>query len=396
MCPVHVLFTIAGLHPEAGGPTRSVAALSSALARAGAKVEIVSLDYGDCCLPPEPVANGVRVTVVDCSSRWARRAQWTPRFAAVLLERCGAFGPELLHDTGLWLLTNHAAAKLTRRQNLPRVVSPRGMLSNWALRHKGWKKRLAWWLYQRRDLRSAAALHATSQAELDALRALGLRHPIALIPNGVELPPEADAAQARTGAGVRTALFLGRIHPVKGLLDLVEAWAEVRSRGWRVVLAGGDECGHRAEVEAAIRDRRVERDFDWLGPVTPQARWALYRQADLVVLPSRSENFGLVVAEALACGVPVITTTGTPWAELVTHRCGWWVEPSPRALAEALRDAMSRTDVERREMGGRGRELVQARYTWPAAAGQMLAVYQWLLGAGPRPPCVEVRPAGRG
>jgi glycosyltransferase involved in cell wall biosynthesis len=114
----------------------------------------------------------------------------------------------------------------------------------------------------------------------------------------------------------------------------------------------------------------------------------LYRSADLFVLPSHSENFGLVVAEALASGVPVITTRGTPWEELVAHRCGWWVEKTTDSLAEALRDAMSRTDEERREMGERGRQLIEQKYTWSSVAAQMKSVYEWVLGKAPKPECI--------
>jgi glycosyltransferase involved in cell wall biosynthesis len=389
---MRVLFTIAGLHPESGGPTRSVVELSAALADAGAEIEIVSLHYGGGCAPPEGLPEAVAVTFVDCDSAWQRRVRWSPRFADILEKRCRVFGAELLHDTGLWLLTNHAAAKISRASGLPRLVSPRGMLSAWALRHRGWKKRLAWWLYQRRDLCTARVLHATSRAEVEDFRRAGLRQPVALIRNGVEWPPDAEALPEKSPARFRTLLFLSRIHPIKGLLDLVEAWAALRPPGWRVVIAGGDEGGHQAQVQAAIRARALEKDFEWVGPVSSRARWALYRRADVFVLPSRSENFGLVVAEALACGVPVITTRETPWEELVAHRCGWWVEAHPQALAEALRDAVRRSDAERRQMGERGRDLVRSRYSWPAAAAEMLAVYRWLLGQGPRPACVEVLP----
>jgi glycosyltransferase involved in cell wall biosynthesis len=278
------------------------------------------------------------------------------------------------------------------------------MLTPWALRYRGWKKKLAWWLYQRRDLRSAKVLHATSPAEAESFRAVGLTQPVAVVPNGVETPGERWAGASVGGGSVkaaRTVLFLGRIHPIKGLMDLVKAWALIKqgkaeSRnqkaeiGWRVVIAGGDEGGHLEEVKAETRKQKVEGDFQFVGPVDGPAKWDLYRSADLFVLPSKSENFGIVVAEALACGVPVITTRGTPWEELETHHCGWWVELGVEPLARALREAIAVSDVERREMGRRGRELVEERYTWPAAAQKMVAVYRWMLGEGERPECVSV------
>jgi glycosyltransferase involved in cell wall biosynthesis len=197
-------------------------------------------------------------------------------------------------------------------------------------------------------------------------------------------------------------LFLGRIHPVKGLLDLVRAWADLRKVGgqrpavrnqlsdWRVVIAGGDENGHRREVEAAIHDHGLQDDFVFVGEVSGNRKWEIYRDADLFVLPSRTENFGMAIAEALASGLPVITTHGTPWQELGTHHCGWWVDPAPGPLASALREATSLTDAERQEMGQRGRRLVEEHYTWPAAAQKMISVYRWMLGQGERPECVCV------
>jgi glycosyltransferase involved in cell wall biosynthesis len=229
-----------------------------------------------------------------------------------------------------------------------------------------------------------------------------------VIPNGVTLPTEVQKSEAgsRKSAG-RTILFLSRIHPKKGLLDLVEAWTAViqnsefgiqNSDMWRVVVAGGDENGHLAEVKAEIAKlgarsreqgaKRFEESFQFIGEVADEAKWDLYRNADLFVLPTHSENFGIVIAEALACGMPVITTRGTPWEDLITHRCGWWVEIGAKPLAEALNEAMRLSDEERRAMGLRGRRLVEENYTWPAAAKKMMAVYRWMLESGLRPECV--------
>jgi glycosyltransferase involved in cell wall biosynthesis len=324
----------------------------------------------------------------------------------------------ILHDTGLWLPSNRAAAQVARlvaddvRSRSPSshrikfIISPRGMLTEWALKFRSLKKRIAWALYQHRDLKSAHVLHATSRAEAEGFRALGLAQPIAIIPNGVELPGAEVSASvnqcfsisntetpkhrstAPPPSVLRTAFFLGRIHPIKGLINLVEAWHAVQPKDWRVVIAGGNENGHRAELESAIRDRGLTQQFEFIGQVPNDDKWALYQKADLFVLPSKSENFGIAIAEALASGVPVITTRGTPWEELVSHRCGWWVDVGSEPLAHALREATALSDSHRREMGRRGRQLIESKYTWPAAAQQMLAVYQWLLGTADRPECV--------
>ena len=436
-----ILYTVADLQPESGGPTRSVSALAEAVdqclgaSAGGGAVEVVTLGYGGQSSAPMIPRDPVITSLVPCCGGLARKFKWSRAFLPALLAHCQPTTGLLLHDHGLWLPSNHAAARVARATGIPFIISPRGMLTAWALQFRGWKKKLAWHLYQRRDLQAASVLHATSRAEADGFRMLGLQQPIAIIPNGVTLPPAPRPSDERgiQGGGIprlpgsspvtdaptprptdspphrNTALFLGRIHPVKGLLDLVGAWAALRKSGgpgatggsqspvvrdqlsaWRLVIAGGDENGHRREVEAAIRERGLENEFVFVGEVSAAQKWEIYQDADLFVLPSRTENFGMAIAEALACGLPVITTKGTPWQELATHRCGWWVEPAVEPLASALREATALTDAERQEMGRRGRKLVEENYTWPAAAAKMLAVYRWMLGQGERPECVSV------
>jgi glycosyltransferase involved in cell wall biosynthesis len=350
-------------------------------------VELITLDFGAAFdAPLLPNRDRVRVTLAPGKAWLRRRLQWSPRFPALLRERCRTGRIDVLHDTGLWLPSNHTVARLARESRLPFIVSPRGMLASWAIRLRGWKKHLAWALYQRRDLQSAKVLHATSTAEAKDFRELGFSQPIAMIPNGVDLPDWPVARQQNEAQ--RVALFLSRIHPVKGLVNLVRAWAQVRPQNWRVVVAGGNENSHQAEVEAVVREFGLSPSFSFVGPVDGQAKWELYRSADLFVLPSHSENFGLVIAEALASGLPVITTKGTPWELLWRERCGWWVEVGVEPLAQALREAFALGDIERREMGGRGRRVVEQEYTWTAVAKQMASVYRWLLGQTDRPACM--------
>lgn len=261
------------------------------------------------------------------------------------------------------------------------------MLEPWALAHRRWKKRVAWRLYQRHDLARAALLHATSDAEASSIHRLGLRVPVVVVPNGVHVPPALPERQHGT---LRRALFLSRLHPVKGLPLLIEAWARVRPAGWELVIAGPNEESHRAEIEALVRQAGVSEAVTFAGTVPEADKWALYRSADLFVLPTHSENFGLVVAEALGAGVPVLTTRGAPWRELETHRCGWWTDVSVDAIATALADATARSRADLDAMGARGRALVLERYGWDDVARQMKAVYEWILGRGDRPSCVHL------
>jgi glycosyltransferase involved in cell wall biosynthesis len=295
--------------------------------------------------------------------------------------------PAIVHDHGLWLPLHGAVALAAQQQGVPLVLSPKGMAMPWALRYKRWKKRLSWWAYQRWIMQQATLFHATSAEEVEALRALGLEQPIAMVPHGVDIP---DALPSPRQCTDRTALFLSRLHPKKGLPMLLDAWAALQPEGWRLVLVGPDELGHRGELEEQVRRLGLERAVQFEGPVADADKWQWYADADLYILPTHSENFGIVVPEALAAGTPVITTTGAPWQDLTTHNCGWWVEPTTGTIQTALNEALACSDEERAAMGERGRRLVEEKYTWASVGEQMVSAYQWLLGRGERPACVQL------
>jgi glycosyltransferase involved in cell wall biosynthesis len=385
---IGVIHTVSSLKKSAGGPTRTVTALCGELAKLGAQVELLSQDYpgspaDENVLPP---ADQVSSYLVPAYRLPIFSFLFSPSFRSLLRQRCQPAQGVVIHNHGLWLPTNHAAAAVARQIDIPLILSARGMLEPWALNYRAWKKQWAWRLYQRRDLQTARVLHATAEREAENLRRLGLRQPIAVIPNGVDFPeyrPMLHPAPAP-----RIMLFLGRIHPVKGLLELVNAWRIARSVGWKVLIAGPDEGGYRGIVEDAVSQAGLKNDFAFVGAVDGKDKVALYQQADLFVLPSFTENFGVVVAEALACGVPVITTRGTPWEGLLTHRCGWWIDLGVEPLAAAIREATALSDEQRREIGRRGRQYVEREFGWPDIAQQMLSVYHWMLRQGDKPDCV--------
>ncbi len=284
----------------------------------------------------------------------------------------------LVHDHGLWLPWNHKVAQAAASAKVPRVVSPRGMLDPWAMKYRAWKKRLAWAMYQKRDLEAAQLLHATANQEAEHFRTQGLTTESFISPNGVHLPPPGLERKSKPEQR-RTILFLSRLHPKKGLLDLVAAWAAIRDPDWQIRIVGPDENNHRAEVQAAISATGQTASISIDPALAGGAKWQAYADADLFVLPSHSENFGLAIAEALACGTPVVTTQATPWEELETEHCGWWVPTGAASLEGALRTATALPSDDLISMGKRGRELIETRYTWPTIAVNMLAAYRALV-----------------
>jgi glycosyltransferase involved in cell wall biosynthesis len=374
-----VLLAGTSLLPTYGGPALSVSRLAAALEEAGAEVGLWAPDQSAAVSPLLPAGSSVQ------------------RIVGTESEALHRFGePDILHDNGIWLLHNHRLATLAEKHRIPRVVSTRGMLEPWALGHKRLKKKLAWCLYQRRDLQQARCHITTGKTEAENLQRLGLRVPIATVPNGVDVAEERLDVGLTTEKSVpnrrgRTALFLGRIYPIKGLPMLIEAWARVRPDGWRLRIAGPDEAGHQKQVERAVSAAGLAEVVSFAGPVEPEMKEAAFRDADLFVLPTYSESFGMVVAEALAHGMPVLTTMAAPWSILRERGCGWWVDATVDGIAEGLRHATSLDAEALRAMGTRGRALVFAEFSWKRVADLMLSTYQEVLANGGQ---VEKQPAG--
>lgn len=199
-----------------------------------------------------------------------------------------------------------------------------------------------------------------------------------VIPHGVAVGEVLKVHNVNDHQRTRTVLCLGRLHPLKGLDLLIDAWKIVATDypNWQLQIIGPDEQGTLTSLRDQVRRLALDNQITFKGPIYSVEKAKVIANADLFVLPTRSENFGIVVAEALACGVPVITTKGAPWGELITERCGWWVEVGVAPLVAALKAAMGLTDAERREMGENGRRLVEAKYQWPMIAKEMAKVYE--------------------
>ena len=347
------------LLPDYGGPAFSVSRLAIALAEAGVEVGLWASDQSAAMTPLLSAESSVqRLTGTE--------AEALRRFGKV----------DVLHDNGIWLPHNHRLAELAVRLGIPRVVSTRGMLEPWAMNHKRWKKSLAWWLYQRRDLKRARCHHTTAETEARHVERLGLGVPLCVIPNGVDVPLQVPRAE---GGRRKIALFLGRIHPKKGLPMLIEAWARVRPDGWHLQIAGPDEAGHKAEVQNAAFAAGLSQVVFFVGPIEGEKKEAAFSNANLFVLPTHSENFGVVVAEALAHGLPVLTTTGAPWSLLRERSCGWWVDATVEGITEGLRQATSQDPETLYAMGTKGREWVRTELGWERVAKEVMATYEGVI-----------------
>lgn len=372
---MHVVHVVRDLDVASGGPSRSVPALAEH--QACGEGMTVTVLYKDRRRPVVRLAESA-VTYCAFGGNDLQFQSFLNRqlgFTSDTADSC------LLHLHGLWSPMLHFAAQWARARRLPYVVSTRGMLARWALRYRPSRKKVAWRLYQRRDLVGADHLLATSEAEQEDVLALLPGCDVMVIPNGCAEPPETPSATTLLPHDrlVRWALVLGRLHPVKGLEELIEAWAKSRPPGWNLALAGPDENGYRKTLEASIGRLELTNRVFLLGEVDDAQKWSLFDHCELLVAPSRTENFGMSIAEALSCGTPVITTTGTPWEDLETYDCGWWVAPTTEALETALRKATGASVHELRGKGSGGRRLIAEKYSWERVAERTVDLYRSVL-----------------
>ena len=289
--------------------------------------------------------------------------------------------PDVVHVNGCWYPGCALVQRWAQKMGCKVALTPHGMLEPWIVgRHYLTRKLPALWLYQRQAVRRADCLHATAESERRNLLALGYNRRVEVIPNGVDVGRIGIKADWRRRKQI---LFLSRVHPKKGVELLIDAVAELREAldGYRVVIAGEGEASYVEQLKGRVRKAGVTSLVEFRGGVYGGAKWELYRQSDVFVLPTYSENFGIAVAEALACGTPVITTTGTPWHELAECGCGWWVEAGCRPLAGALADFLSLEDRQLESMGRRGRQLVEERYSSRRMAESLVDFYAKLIEA---------------
>ena len=263
------------------------------------------------------------------------------------------------------------------------------MLDPWALAHARWKKKLAGAVFQNAHLRQAACLHALCQSELDAIRAYGLTNPVCVLPNGIDLPPpgrEPAPWSAQIPPDEKVLLYLGRLHPKKGLPNLIRAWPTA-DPSWHLVIAGWDQAGHEAELQKLAAELRADR-VHFTGPQFGAAKLATYRRADGFILPSLSEGLPMVILEASAHGKPVLMTNECNLREGFASGAALRITPDAEGIADGLRALAALSEAARQEMGARGHSLVEHHFSWPRIAHDFRAVYEWILQRGPQPPCV--------
>jgi glycosyltransferase involved in cell wall biosynthesis len=374
--PIRILQLTDSISRLGGGVSESVRGLTRGLVQASDRCELTLAATADAATSLDREDFRHMAEVQTFPVHGLGPLKWSHQLGRFL----AASDFSLVHLHGLWGPASRALAA-NARTTPPCIVSSHGMLEPWAMRRGALKRGVAWKLWDGGVLKRAACLHALCTEEWLSLRALGLENPVALIPNGVDLP---DHPVTALGDSV---LFLGRLHPKKGLAELLHAWA-LLSDPPPLRIAGWDDGGH-LEPLRRLRDLLgLEGCVEFTGPAFGADKERLFREAGALILPSHSEGLPMTVLEAWAYGLPVLMTDHCHLPEGFNRRAALRVEALPFSIAEGMRDFLSLSASERLAMGARGRELVAANYSWGSVAREFLTVYEWLLG-GPRPSCVQ-------
>lgn len=377
--------------PRGGGISEIVRQLGRALV-ASSGVEVVVVGLRDDRYP-EPVSAWAPAELHLAHVVGPNLFGYSPDLVPKLCELC----VDIVHTNVLWMYPSIACLRWKSRTHGPHMVTLHGMLDSWALRNSRWKKILAGAAFERAHLGKAACIHANSVAEAEAARSYGLRNPICVLPNGIEIPTDTPTKvptwAEKLTAGQKVLLYLGRLHPKKGIENLMRAWCLVRQRRpdlaqeWELVVAGWDQGGYRSRLEALLEEEGVEH-VTFVGPQFGGDKWASLAKADAFVLPSLSEGLPMAPLEAWAVGVPVLMTAECNLPDGFSAGAAIAVRPDPASIAEALTELFSMTDGERKAMGACGLKLVRKRFSWQRVAREMRQVYEWVLGRGSAPECV--------
>ncbi len=371
---------ISSIDLTSGGPARSVTDLINHLAKNSTeiKIKLETLDFEKPIIKEFKHKN-VKLIFHQFSFFL---------FSRSLIKSLKKTNYQIFHIHGIWQMPTLLPSMFARNRKIPYVITLRGMLEPWSLSQKSFKKKVAMFLFQRRYIQYAKVIHVTCSAEAKSVRDNGFKNPIAIIPNGINLDDYPNKPLIKKGNN-KKILFLSRIHEKKGLENLIHAWGLLNlniRKNWKIDIVGNGESNYIKSLTKLINSKGLTSEIKILKPVFGMNKINLFRSADLFVLPTYSENFGVVIAEALASFTPVITTHGAPWQDLEDYDCGLWIETGVSALSTALKEMILKDDKTIEKMGLNGRKLIEDKFSMREVSRKMFDLYDWILDTDNKKP----------
>lgn len=368
-----ILSFVSSLDLSSGGPSRSVPMLVKGLAELGVDITLMTVK-----------SENMNTHALEGTT--AKQKVLSPSFSKKEIAKYLAEERfDLIQIQSMWDLPYHKVMVEARRLGIPYIVTPRGMLEPWSLSQKKWKKKLAWWFYQRNDVQKSVCVFTTAKMEAEHVSNLGITTCKVVIPNGIET--DAYPCKSSVEGVKKQVLFLSRVHVKKGIELLFEAWKRLHSDyvDWQLLVIGNGEAEYIHSLENRVESLGLKDSIKILPPVFGEAKIKVYQESALFCLPSFSENFGMVIAEAMSCGTPVITTTNCPWEILNETNTGWCVDLSVDNLECTLREAMGMDANALYDMGQKAGKLIFDNFDYRSVTRKTLRLYEWLLNSGEKP-----------
>ena len=374
---MQILHTISGLSTSSGGPSTCTYYLLKGLRQNGVAADVLTLAPNLAADTMVGSEQFIKAVPYDAKTPFT----YSRNFRNYLKNNREY---DLYHANGLWTDPTHATIQCALKQNKPCIIAPHGMLYPQGLQVARWKKRLVLSLFQHKDLKRATCLQATCNQEMQHLRNFGLSNPIAVVPNS--LPIDVSIQPRIIENPVKQFGFVGRLNRIKNIESLLKAWLALGnlSKDSMLTIIGSGDDNYEMELRKYVEDNRIKNVL-FAGFLTGAALQQKISSLDYLVLPSHTENFGMVVPESLILGLPVIASKYTPWEELNAHNCGWWVDNDADTLAATIETAINTPENKRREMGQNGRKLVIENYSVEVVAKKMIQLYEWILNGGVKP-----------
>ncbi|MCQ8105929.1 glycosyltransferase [Methylomonas sp. SURF-2] len=361
--------TIAGIDKISGGPSYTIPSLCSNLHRLGANIELHLLSCKDS-----------NVHEYDFDITLHRRGfpgrLGTSNDMKISLLNNVKKG-DIIHAHGLWLMPNIYPYNIAKSNEAKFILSPRGMLSKWSLNRSRVAKIFMGKLGQYSAILNSHCIHVTAESEYDDVRAFGYKGPICIIPNGIDLPDK--PAVINKEKTIKKLIFISRVHPKKGIELLLDAWTKIYQAhpDWELDICGPGDSDYISKIIKII-DTIPNSRVRYVGPLYGGDKHEFYNNANLFVLPTHSENFGVVVAEALSNAIPVIVSKGAPWEGVIDNNCGWWINNTVDELVNTLSHALTLPPQVLYDMGMKGRLWMENDFSWITISKNMLSTYQWL------------------
>jgi len=363
-----------------GGPSRSVPTLVKGLAEIGCDVTLVTVESDDM---NTHILDGSLAKIIILPRKFFNKD-----LESVLMGNHF----DIVHAQGIWLPLYHKMASILSKNNIPFIMTPRGALEPWCLNKKALKKKIAMLLYQKSDLHKSAAIQATAMMEAEHLRNLGLKSPLAIIPNGIDVSEYPCRSVESSNRVKKQIVFISRINPKKGIEFLIDAWEQLHQdyNDWAIKIAGNGEEAYINKLKNKILLKGLKDKVEILPPIFGKEKYKLYSESSLFVLPTYSENFGMVIAEAMSCGLPVITTTGTPWQVLNEKGLGWSIDLSLENVVETISNAIELGQDALFTMGQNGSQYIHDTFQYTEVAEKNKALYEWVIEGAQRPTFIKL------